>query len=75
MVGVRRDLLRHHSKPEDVAAYVKAASDSAHSALDDLVESFGDRLGSARVELKKGNPEDVIPRFVLTSNERPRVRC
>lgn len=60
------DLLRSHSKPEEVAAYVKAASDTAQSALDDLVKSFGDRLGSARVELKKGDPEDLIPRFVVS---------
>ena len=60
------DLLRSHSKPEDVAAYVKAASDAARTTLDDLVRSFGNRLGSARVELKKGDPEDIIPRFVVS---------
>ena len=60
------DLLRRHSKPEDVAAYVTAASDAAHHSLDDLMTSFGDRLASARVELKKGDPEDIIPRFVVS---------
>lgn len=60
------DLLRSHSKPEEVAAYVEAASDTAQSALDDLVDSFGERLGSARVELKRGDPEDLVPRFVVS---------
>jgi nucleotide-binding universal stress UspA family protein len=60
------ELLRSHSKPEEVAAYVKAASDTARSALDDLVTSFGTRLESARVELAKGDPEDMIPRFVVS---------
>jgi nucleotide-binding universal stress UspA family protein len=60
------DLLRSDSKPEDAAAYVKAASDTARTALDDLVNSFGGRLGSARVKLKKGDPEDLIPPFVVS---------
>jgi nucleotide-binding universal stress UspA family protein len=60
------ELLRSHSKPEEVAAYVKAASDTAQSALDALVDSFGERLGSARVELKRGDPEDLVPRFVVS---------
>lgn len=60
------DLLRGHSKPADVAAYVKTASDTARTALDDLVTSFGNRLEAARVELKKGDPEDIIPRFVVS---------
>lgn len=60
------DLLRSHSKPAEVAEYVKAASDTAQSALDDLVKSFGNDLRLARVELRKGDPEDLIPRFVVS---------
>jgi nucleotide-binding universal stress UspA family protein len=48
-----------------VASYVKAASNTAQRALEDLVQSFGDPLRSARVELRKGEPEDIIPRFVV----------
>jgi nucleotide-binding universal stress UspA family protein len=59
------DLLRSHSTPAEVASYVKAASNTAQRALEDLVQSFGDPLRSARVELRKGEPEDIIPRFVV----------
>jgi nucleotide-binding universal stress UspA family protein len=60
------DLLRNHSTPDEVAAYVKAVSDRAQGALDGLVKSFGDRVESARVELRKGDPEDIIPRVVVS---------
>jgi nucleotide-binding universal stress UspA family protein len=60
------DLLRNHATPDEVTAYVKAAFASAQTTLDDLVKSFGGRLGSARVELQKGDPEDLIPRFVVS---------
>ena len=60
------DLLRGHSTPDEVAAYARSAEDAAREGLDDLVSSFGDRLGGARVELRKGNPEDAIPLFVVS---------
>jgi nucleotide-binding universal stress UspA family protein len=60
------ELLRSHSKPEEVAAYVKSAEDAARQALDSVVKSFGDQLGSARIELRQGEPEDLIPPFVVS---------
>jgi nucleotide-binding universal stress UspA family protein len=60
------ELLRSHSKPEEVAAYVKSAEDAARQALDNVVKSFGDQLGSARIELRKGDAEDLIPPFVVS---------
>ena len=60
------DLLRGRSSPEEVAAYTRTAEDAARADLDDLVGSFGDRLGAARVELRKGYPEDAIPSFVVS---------
>ena len=59
-------LLRAHSTPEDSAAYVESAKSAARGALDGLLASFGDRLGPARIELRKGYAEDVIPPFVVS---------
>jgi nucleotide-binding universal stress UspA family protein len=59
-------LMRNHYPPVNVATSVNAASDDAKGALDALVRSFGERLQSARVELRKGSPEELIPRFVVS---------
>lgn len=60
------ELLRSHAQPDEVAAYVKAASDTAQQALDALIASFGDRLASARVALTKGDPEEILPPFTVS---------
>jgi nucleotide-binding universal stress UspA family protein len=60
------ELLRGHSSPDEAAAYVKSAEDTARQALDDLVRSFGDQLESTRIELRKGEAEDLIPSFVVS---------
>jgi nucleotide-binding universal stress UspA family protein len=59
-------LMRSHSTPDEAAAYVKSAEDWARQGLDSLVRSFGDRLASARIELRKGEPEEIIPPFVVS---------
>ena len=59
-------LLRAHSTPEDSAAYVESAKNAARGALDGLAASFGARLGSARIELRKGYADEVIPPFVVS---------
>jgi hypothetical protein len=48
------DLLRGHSSPDEVTAYARSAENAAREGLDDVLGSFGDGLGSARVELRKG---------------------
>jgi nucleotide-binding universal stress UspA family protein len=60
------DLLRSHAKPDEVAAYVASAEYAAREPLDRLAKSFGDRLDSARIELRKGDAEDIIPQFVVS---------
>jgi nucleotide-binding universal stress UspA family protein len=59
-------LLRSHAKREDVVAYRAAAEQAAREHLDRLVNRFGARLASARIELRKGNPEDTIPPFAVS---------
>jgi len=60
------DLLRGHARPDEVAAYVTAASDGAQQALEALRTSFGERLAGARIELRKGYPEDVLPAYTVS---------
>ena len=60
------ELLRSHAKPDDVAAYVASAEDAARKPLESLVRSFGDRLGPAQIELRKGDTEEIIPPFVVS---------
>jgi nucleotide-binding universal stress UspA family protein len=59
--------LRVHTSQTQFAAYL----DSTHrEVLDDLralTDSFGTRLASTRIEVRKGLPEDVIPQFVLSA--------
>jgi nucleotide-binding universal stress UspA family protein len=60
------EVLRSHAKPDEVTAYVKGVADAAQQALDGLVTSFGGRLASAYVELRKGYPEEVLPTFAVS---------
>lgn len=60
------ELLRSHSKPDEVSAYVKAAADTARRALESLVTSFGDRVATVHVELQKGYPEETLPPLTVS---------
>ena len=57
-------LLASHMAPHELPHYVEAARTSEQHALDDVTRAFADRLGDATVELVKGEPEDVIQRYV-----------
>lgn len=60
------DVLQHHSPADEFRAYVDAAECAARQDLTQLAASFGDRLAGVEVVLRKGPPEDVIPRFVVS---------
>jgi nucleotide-binding universal stress UspA family protein len=57
-------LLASHMPPHEVDQYVEAARTSEQQALEDVTRAFGDRLGDTAAELVKGEPEDVIQRYV-----------
>jgi len=60
------DMLRSHYSPDDMASYIRAVGDSAKADLDTLVGSVPEGPAGERVELRKGNPEDVPPEFVVS---------
>jgi nucleotide-binding universal stress UspA family protein len=58
------EMLRHHYAADDHAAYVDAAAAEASRDMEDLSAATAGPLNGARIELVKGQPEDVIPAFV-----------
>lgn len=59
------DMLRTRYSAEDMRAYVQAAEDSVEGELNELIASLESAMRSLPVERRKGNPEDVLPRFVV----------
>jgi nucleotide-binding universal stress UspA family protein len=57
------ELVRSHGSESDFAAYVEAARRQASEDLERLVASFRERHVEAT--LLQGQPEDVIPEFVV----------
>lgn len=57
-------LLQSHMPPHEIDQYVEAARISEQQALADVTRPFADRLGDAAIELLKGEPDDVIQRYV-----------
>ena len=57
-------LLASHMPRHEVDQYVEAARVSEQQALADVTRAFADRLGDTAAELVKGEPEDVIQRYV-----------
>ena len=61
-------MVRYHIPADKAAEYVDSARQAAWRDLNALTGLFGDRLSGSRIELRKGEPEVVIPRFVVTEN-------
>jgi universal stress protein E len=59
------DMLRGRYSAEDFTAYVTAAETSAREDFEELLTRSADLLGTARRELIKGQPEDVVPAYVV----------
>lgn len=59
------DLLRGHAKDGEVDEYVSTAETTATKDLRALVSSIGGEIARARLEVREGQPEDVIPRFAV----------
>ncbi|HET9466937.1 MAG TPA: universal stress protein [Vicinamibacterales bacterium] len=57
-------LLASHMPAHELTQYLEATRVSEQQALTDVTRPFTDRLGNAAVELLKGEPEDVIQRYV-----------
>lgn len=65
-VAFGEELVRSRYRPEELTAYVESAREAASGEARDLMASFGSRLEGVRLEVRKGDPEDVIPEFVVT---------
>ena len=57
--------IRSHSGDEQFASYVEGAGQRAAADLARLVRSFEGRLAETQSILRRGEPEDVIPEFVV----------
>jgi universal stress protein E len=57
-------LLASHMPPFELEEYVESTRVREQEALSTLTQPFAERLKGAAVELLKGEPEDVIPRYV-----------
>jgi universal stress protein E len=55
-----------HSSSEEFSAYLCAVESRTTQTLRDLKNSFGEYLAGVQVELYKGDPEEVIPEFVVS---------
>jgi nucleotide-binding universal stress UspA family protein len=58
-------LVRGHSSDEAFAEYVDDVRQRTAGDLRDLAQSFGGRLSGVRTEHQRGEPEEVIPAFVV----------
>jgi universal stress protein E len=61
-------VVRSHSDETDFSAYVESARRQANSDFEGLTRPFGDRLAGVRLELRRGDAEDVIPEFVVSES-------
>ena len=58
-------MMRGLASDDAFVAYVGAARERAADDFARFKESLGTRLADARVELRRGEPEDVIPQFAV----------
>jgi nucleotide-binding universal stress UspA family protein len=58
-------MVRTRTTAEEFTAYLEQTQDAARAGLKILTGPFGARLAGARIELRQGEPEDVIPEFVV----------
>jgi universal stress protein E len=57
-------LLAFHMPPHELKEYVESTRARAQEALSALTQPVAERLKDAAIELVRGEPEDVIPRYV-----------
>ena len=57
-------LLASHMPPHELKEYVESTRAREQEALSALTQAVAGRLKDAAIELVKGEPEDVIPRYV-----------
>jgi universal stress protein E len=57
-------LLASHMPPHELKEYVESTRAGEQAALSALTHPMAERLKDAAIELVKGEPEDVIPRYV-----------
>lgn len=58
--------VRSHAAADQFEAYLENARQRAASALARIAGSFEDRFGEREMKLVRGEPEDVIPEFVVS---------
>jgi nucleotide-binding universal stress UspA family protein len=58
-------LVRSHYSTEAFTAYVDDVRRRATADLERLADASGGRLGPGQIQLRRGQPEDVIPEFVV----------
>ena len=59
-------VVRSHAEDDQFAAYLENARQRAESTLRGIARSFEGRLGAGAMVLRRGEPEDVIPAFVVS---------
>jgi nucleotide-binding universal stress UspA family protein len=58
-------MVRSHSSDDAFAAYVEDVRRRTAGDLRQLAQSFGDRLSAVQTIHRRGEPEEVIPEFVV----------
>ena len=58
-------MVRSHSAHDQFASYIDGARQRASADLTRLARSFGGRLAETRSTLRRGEPDEVIPRFAV----------
>lgn len=59
------NIVRGRTTADEFTAYLDQAEEVARAGLKALTGSFGARLAGTRIELRQGDPEDVIADFVV----------
>jgi universal stress protein E len=58
-------LVAGHTSDEEYSAYLDSSRRRVKQDLVALAQGFGDRLAGARLELRRGSVEEVLPEFVV----------
>jgi len=58
--------VRRHTADDEFGLYLENARERAASTLAGIARSFANRLDENRIVLRRGQPEDVIPEFVVS---------
>jgi universal stress protein E len=64
--AISKSILSPHASADVYFDYIDKTRKRVRDNLKELAASFGSRLNMARIEVREGVPEDVIPEFVVS---------